>query len=298
MEINYNSAPGLESFLKLNGLGMHKKFGQNFLVNQEIRLRLVDALGAVPGEEVCEIGPGLGAMTRHLLDNELKVKAFEVDKGFIRVLHEYFDKDKRFTLIEGNVLKTWPNQAPAKFLLGNLPYNIAAALIGDFIEKKCFFQTMVITIQKELAQRMIAAPGSKDYSSFSVLCSSVYKVKKLMSVHRSSFYPQPHVDSYGIKLELSADYNRYPALFYPLVRALFLSRRKTIKNNLLDYIRGIVSVNNTGNEKSAAVYSDNICTLLLEKSRLNGMERAETLDIDTFLRLAQILEDMRILNRI
>lgn len=296
MEINYNSALALESFLKSRGLGMRKRYGQNFLVNPDTRLRLADALDARAGDAVWEIGPGLGAMTAILLNRKLQVQAFEIDTGFIGILHEFFDGETAFSLVEGDVLKTWPLQNPAPFLLGNLPYNIAAALIGGMIEKRRFFKCMVITVQKELALRMAAKPGTGDYSSFSVLCASMYRVKKLMSIHRSSFYPQPHVDSFGVKLELCSCPDRYPAVFYPLVRGLFASRRKIIKNNLADFlVNGFVHNGQVRKPPFINESVDDVCDYLLAQNKLSGRERAENLDIETFFRLAQTIDDMRIL---
>jgi len=288
MEINYNSATELDTLLKTEGLAMRKRYGQNFLTNPDARLRLADSLEAKAGDEVWEIGPGLGAMTRLLLDRGFRVKAFEVDPGFIRLLQKIFGKEAGFSLIEGDVLKTWPSQEPAPLLLGNLPYNIAAVLIGDLIEGQRFFRRMVVTVQKELAQRMTAAPGSENYSSFTVLCNSVYHAKKIMSIHRTSFYPQPHVDSCAVKLDHITEH-KYPGLFYPLVRALFASRRKMIKNNLNDFLSAVLG-DGIENKKI-----DEISAELLAMNRLTGMERAENLNLATFAGLAQTLEDMRLL---
>jgi 16S rRNA (adenine1518-N6/adenine1519-N6)-dimethyltransferase len=308
MEINYNSAAALKAFLEQEGLGMRKKFGQNFLINHETRERLADALGAAAGEPVWEIGPGLGAMTRLLLDRGLLVRAFEIDSGFIRILEELFGGEKNFSLVRGDVLKTWRGEAvceeaayeaPAEadhktlpettgsktYLLGNLPYNIAAALLADLIEKGRLFSRIVVTVQKEVALRMAAKAGSAEYSSFSVLCSSVYTVKPLMLIKGSSFYPRPNVDSQGLLLEQRKDAGpeNYPALFYPQVRQLFSSRRKMIKNNLL----GFLAARPGAGEKSGSLGAE-----ILDKSGLSGNERAENLKLEDFLTLAKTVENM------
>jgi len=280
--LNYNSASALKTFLDQEGLGMQKRFGQNFLINPQIRKSLVDALGANCKDEVWEIGPGLGAMTALLLDKELTVKAFEIDLGFIRILKSFFSGYDNFSLIEGDVLKTWKSPAretalhKAPFLLGNLPYNIAAVLIADLIEKKQIFSRMVITVQKETALRMSSPAGSKNYSSFSVLCASVYKVKPLMLIRRESFYPQPNVDSMGVLLE-KKETPYYPDIFYPLVRALFASRRKTIKNNLTVFLS-----------------SAELCTAVLKDNAIRENERAENLEVEAFLSLANSINNMRL----
>jgi 16S rRNA (adenine1518-N6/adenine1519-N6)-dimethyltransferase len=274
--INYNSAPALKTFLEQEGLGMRKKFGQNFLINPVTRKALADALDCKEGDEVWEIGPGLGAMTALLLEKNLTVRAFEIDTGFIRTLKEIFAEEKNFHLVEGDVMKTWSTQKNARFLLGNLPYNIAAVLIAELIEKGRLFMRMVVTVQKEVAMRMAASAGSPDYSSFSVLCASAYKVKPLMTIRPSSFYPQPNVDSMGVLFE-NKNPVEYPHVFYPMVRALFASRRKTIKNNLINFTS-----------------SKEICAALLRENGLSGNERAENLGLEVFLSLAKSLENMRI----
>jgi 16S rRNA (adenine1518-N6/adenine1519-N6)-dimethyltransferase len=286
--LNYNSASALRAFLDKEGLGMQKKFGQNFLINGETRKALVQALAAQDGDEVWEIGPGLGAMTVLLLEKGVNVKAFEIDLGFIRVLKNIFSENKKFVLVEGDVMKTWREHQTAPFLFGNLPYNVAAALLADFIENNRIFSRMVVTVQKEVAQRMTASAGTKDYSSFSVLCASAYKVKPLMTIRPSSFYPQPNVDSMAVLLE-KKDACKYPAVFYPLVRALFASRRKTIKNNLLTFLSS--RFGESLQDKSTV---QDLCASVLHSNSLNGGERAESLGQEAFLSLALSIDNMRI----
>jgi len=288
MIINYNSAAALRAFLDQEGLGMQKKFGQNFLINPETRKALVQSLDAQSGDEIWEIGPGLGAMTALLLETGLKVKAFEIDLGFIRVLKNIFSGNKNFTLVEGDVMKTWREHQGAPFLFGNLPYNVAAALLADLIENNRIFSRMVVTVQKEVALRMAASAGKPDYSSFSVLCASAYKVKPLMTIRPASFYPQPNVDSMAVILEKKAA-QKYPTVFYPLVRALFASRRKTIKNNLVTFLSSLFG--DSLQNKSAVQH---FAAAVLQNNSLNGAERAESLGIETFLSLALSIDNMRL----
>jgi 16S rRNA (adenine1518-N6/adenine1519-N6)-dimethyltransferase len=282
MEINYNSARELGAFLEAQGLGMRKKFGQNFLINRNVRTQLVDALAAEKGAAVWEIGPGLGAMTRELLDRGCLVRAFEIDPGFIRILSELFSGEPGLSLVEGDVLKTWRTAEGADFLLGNLPYNIGAAFLAALIEGGRFFTRMVVTVQKEVAQRAAAPPGSPDYSSFSVLCASAYRVRPLMTIRGASFFPAPHVDSRGLCFERVTPFRPRPALFYPLVRALFASRRKMIKNKLRLFI---------ASRSRGGPDLDSLTGEVLAAAGLGGHERAETLDIDVFEALAKSLED-------
>jgi len=281
-KINYNSSSALKTFLEEEGLGMRKKFGQNFLINPVTRQALVYALDCSAEDEVWEIGPGLGAMTTLLLEKGLYVRAFEIDAGFICVLKKIFAGKKNFSLVEGDVMKTWSAQRPARFLFGNLPYNVAAALLADLIEKRRLFTRIVVTVQKEIALRMAASAGSPEYSSFSVLCASAYTVRPLMVIRPSSFYPQPNVDSMGVLLEKkSSGTTQIPAVFFRLVRALFSSRRKTIKNNLTVFLSSI-----SGNLQD-------VCPSILSENGLTGNERAENLDFESFLSLAKSIENMR-----
>jgi 16S rRNA (adenine1518-N6/adenine1519-N6)-dimethyltransferase len=280
--INYNSPSALRTFLEEEGLGMRKKFGQNFLINPVTRQALIHALDCSAEDEVWEIGPGLGAMTALLLEKGLSVCTFEIDAGFIRILKKIFAGEKNFSLVEGDVMKIWSTQKPAQFLLGNLPYNVAAALLADLIEKGRLFTRIVVTVQKEVALRMTASAGSPEYSSFSVLCASAYTVKPLMAIRPSSFYPQPKVDSMGVLLEKkTSDIRQIPPVFFPLVRALFSSRRKTIKNNLTVFLSSIF-----GNLQD-------VCPLLLSENGLTGNERAENIDFESFLSLAKSIENVR-----
>ena len=298
--INYDSKHELRAFLDERGLGMRKKYGQNFLINPAIRMRLLDALELKPGDHVWEIGPGLGAMTKGLLDRGGQVTAFEIDPAFIGILKEIFaekltsgnsfNAEKAFTLIEGDVLKTWPQVKTEEdkdlFLMGNLPYNIAASLLAGFIEKQRFFKRIVVTVQREVALRMAAKPGSADYSSFSVLCSSVYKVNTIQTISASSFYPAPRVDSQGVYLDLLPRRETLPKLFYPLVRGLFLGRRKTIRNTLSQFAAsGIIMQegNIAGREMAAEI---------LARSGISGDRRPETLELHEFAALAAFMEDL------
>ena len=296
--VNYDSPQALRAFLDERGLGMRKRHGQNFLISSSVRTKLLDALDFSSGDSVWEIGPGLGAMTTGLLERRAKVTAFEIDPAFAKALTSFFSNDTdpacRFNLIQGDVLKTWQDTAStftnhkAKgeklFLLGNLPYNIAAALIADFIEKGFYFFRSVITVQREVAKRMCARPGSKDYSSFSVLCSSVYKLTPLALIKPASFYPAPRVDSQAVRMDILPPRN-LPKLFYPLVRSLFSSRRKTIRNTLSNFAVSVIL--KAGAEMSASDTAREV----LKKAGIAAEERPEKLGIDEFAALATFLED-------
>ena len=300
---DYDSPKEIKAFLDEHGIGMRKKFGQNFMINPRERSMLLDALELPAGGSVFEVGPGLGAMTKGLLERGAHVTSFEIDPAFAAALREFFGGNSAvsggsFRLVEGDVLKTWETvyKTPVDetdnglFLFGNLPYNIAAALIADFIEKACFFKRIVITVQREVAQRMAAAPGSADYSSFSVLCSSVYKVKLLKVIKGSSFYPAPRVDSQGVRMDIIQQPEKKPKLFYPLVRSLFSSRRKTIRNTLTAFASSVI-INRKLPEGPVLSAREAACETL-RKAGLSEDIRAETLSVHEFAALAAFLEEI------
>jgi 16S rRNA (adenine1518-N6/adenine1519-N6)-dimethyltransferase len=238
--LNYNSPSSIRTFLEERRLSAHKKFGQHFLINEEARNKLAEALAIRAGAPVWEIGPGLGAMTRLLLDRKARVTAFEIDHGFIGALREIFAPEiaeKRLTIVSGDVVKTWKTleAAPAgepPYLLGNLPYNIAGMLLADFIEGGRFFARAAVTVQKEVAARIVARRGEAGYSSLAVLFSLFYHVETICAMNGGFFYPPPRVDSAGFCFHPKDNAPRIAPDFFPLVRALFSQRRKTVYNNL------------------------------------------------------------------
>ncbi|WP_041396574.1 16S rRNA (adenine(1518)-N(6)/adenine(1519)-N(6))-dimethyltransferase RsmA [Gracilinema caldarium] len=292
--LDYDAPSALRRYLDEHGLGMQKKFGQNFLINGDVRKRLVQALELPIGAVVWEVGPGLGSMTVELIRQGALVKAFEIDRGFVRALYELIPVPSVFTLIEGDVLKTWPREAAKEqaegklcnYFLGNLPYNIAATLLADFIEKGRFFKRLVVTIQKEVAQRMLAKSGSKDYSSFTVLCSSAYTIKPLMVLKGPSFYPVPNVDSQAVLMDLRTDRNPMTdtPLFRSMVRSIFSNRRKNLKNNLISFLSSRYS--SLGKDLSSLVET------AITQAGLRSQQRAEELDLDAFIRLASKVESL------
>ena len=292
---NYNSGRELRAFLADRGLGMRKKFGQNFLINPRVRSGLLDAMELSEGDEVWEIGPGLGAMTAGLLERGARVTAFEIDPAFAAILKDFFAGEAgKFRLVEGDALKTWRevDAAPPSektLLFGNLPYNAAAALLADFIENGRFFRRMVVTVQREVALRMAAKPGTSDYSSFSVLCSSVYTIRPLFVIKGPSFYPAPRVDSQGVRLDL-LPCGELPRLFYPLVRGLFSSRRKAIRNTLSAFAASVIIKQVSPDGASSAARE--AAAEALKRANISGDRRPETLDRDEFAALAAFLEEI------
>ena len=280
---DYNSPLALKAFLDENGMAMQKKFGQNFLVNADARKKIIDSLDIDENSTVWEVGPGLGSMTDEILGRGAKLTAFEIDHGFARLVRQFFEnysEKGKFELVEGDVLKTWKKYSDehgvAQRFFGNLPYNVAATIIADTINEGVRFDKAVVTIQKEVAQRMIAKEGTENYSSFSVLCQWAYNVKNIVDLAGGNFWPVPNVASRAVLMTKREDFPRCknPKLFMKMLRQLFSSRRKTVRNNMLAL---------AGNEKT---------DLALEKAGIKGSVRAEDLSVDMLLKLSDALNEV------
>lgn len=280
---DYNSPIALKNFMDENNMAMQKKFGQNFLVNADARKKLVDVLDVKPGMKVWEVGPGLGSMTSGLLERGVNLTVFEIDHGFARLLTQFFEEyanSGNFSLVEGDVLKTWPkfakeNDIPERFF-GNLPYNVAATIIADTITKGFRFDKAVFTIQKEVGQRMNAKPGTEDYSSFSVLCQWAYDVKPVMDLAGGNFWPVPNVASRAVLMTKKKDFPKCenPELFRKMVRQIFTLRRKTLRNNLSRFVKA------------------EICDEALKIAGIEPSIRAENLSVEDLLKLSDALNSV------
>ena len=277
---DYNSAKNLKEILDQNGFSMQKKFGQNFLINPDARKKLIDCLDINENTKVWEIGPGLGAMTSEILERGADLTVFEIDRGFISLISEFFKpyaEKNKFRIIEGDVLKNWKKElekGKPDRLFGNLPYNIAATIIADTIENNIRFDKCVFTVQKEVAQRMCAKAGSEDYSSFSVLCNWAYDIKPVLDLNGNNFWPKPNVDSRAVIMTPKENFPccKEPEHFCKLQRALFSSRRKNVRNNLTGFIK---------NNDKALEY--------LKKAQIDPTLRAEVLSIEQILHLSDIM---------
>jgi 16S rRNA (adenine1518-N6/adenine1519-N6)-dimethyltransferase len=238
--MNPDSPAEIRSLLEERGLALKKRWGQNFLVNRGARERLVALLDPGQGQTIWEIGPGLGAMTGMLASTAGRVIAFEVDRGLCRYLQESLGGLPALTLVPGDFLLTWKDalavHGQPQRILGNLPYRSASLMLAELIEGDLRPERMVFTVQKELAERMASPPGRKSYSSFSVLCQACFTVTVRGDLQPGSFYPVPEVVSSVVEMMPRADApaGRTLQALSRLARALFSSRRKTIRNNAKD----------------------------------------------------------------
>ena len=193
---------------------------------------IAHALPKSSPEPVQEIGPGLGALTRALLTLGHTVEAFEVDQGLIRWLQTEFQGEPRFRLIQGDALKTLPQNPPRPIVCGNLPYAISTPLLAQLALRADPPQTVVVTLQKEVADRYAAPPRTPDYGAVSVLLQSVFKMERIRQLPPEVFYPRPQVDSTVLRL-IRRD--RVPGdreAFHAFVKKGFSQRRKKLKGLL------------------------------------------------------------------
>jgi 16S rRNA (adenine1518-N6/adenine1519-N6)-dimethyltransferase len=279
VSLNYDSPASLQAFLNDQGYNALKRWGQNFLINAGARRQILAALELKPGEPVWEVGPGLGALTHHLVEAGHPLTVFEIDPGYVGFLRQEFgEAPAGFTVIEGDVVKTWKTVPRASVkTVGNLPYNAASAIIADFIEGGFFPEVFVVTVQLEMAQRMTAVPGTKNHSSFSVLCQSVFRVEDVVTLKPGSFYPPPEVTSRVVRLR---PHGLYPGLdhrrFSTFVRECYSSRRKTLRNNL-------------PGAAAALTVSDEALSAAFAGAGIDLGLRAETLSVRQFVDVFQRL---------
>lgn len=214
-----------------------KRFGQNFLRAPHVVAQIVAAANLAPGDRVMEIGPGMGALTGELLAAGAEVLACEVDRDLAEALHRR--GETRLHVHLGDVLKAdWPEllAEPPYKLVANLPYNISSQVVFRILDHRHLFSRLVLMFQKEVGERLLAAPGTRDYGILSVLVQNWYTVGRVARVAPGCFFPPPKVESVVLRFDPRpqplapvAD----EAAFRQLVKAVFAQRRKTLRNGLL-----------------------------------------------------------------
>jgi len=236
--MNYESPKEIAALLESKGLSLKKRYGQNFLIGRGARERIVAAIDPKPADRIWEIGPGIGSITDLLAGRVAGLTVFEIDRGFLPILESRFGAFAGFRLVPGDFLATWEGvraeEGLPNLIFGNLPYSSASAIIAALVKGGAEGVRVVVTVQREVAERIAARPGTKAYNGFSILCQWAYAVSAHGDLKPGSFFPAPEVTSSVIELRprnrpVLADRE----LFFGLTRHLFGARRKTIRNNLL-----------------------------------------------------------------
>ena len=254
---------------------MSKKLGQNFLIKRGIVDEIVHAAELTPGEPVLEVGPGIGTLTQGLAQSGADVTAIELDRRLLEVLDTTLASYDNVRIVHGDVLKldvpTIMNHKPFK-VVANLPYYITTPIIMSLLESKLPIERLVVMVQKEVALRMVAKPGTKDYGALSVAVQYYTEPDIVLDVPPKSFLPAPAVTSSVIRCVLR---DKPPVdvidekLFFRVVKAGFAQRRKTFANTM----------------KTTGLSKDRI-EELLAKANIDGQRRGETFSLQEFADVA------------
>ncbi len=267
----------IKQILKQEQLSISKYRGQNFLVDSNIKDRIISALDLKSGENVLEIGPGLGALTDDLAVSGAFITAVEKDKGLYRVLKQRLSASQNLNLIHEDILNYKLSGKKIK-VIGNLPYYISTPIVCFLLEENRNKLTDIfVTVQYEVGKRLAAEKNTKDYSSISVFTRYFTRPEILFTIPKKAFYPQPKVDSVFLRLEL----REKPAVqvdderqFFKIVRKCFGQRRKTILNSLTHKL-------NKGQKQAVQECLQGVIDL---------QSRPENLSLSDFARIANHLE--------
>lgn len=270
------------------GFSFQKKFGQNFLIDENVVEKIVRDAGVTKDDFVLEIGPGIGTMTQILCENVREVVAVEIDDKLIPILTEdtlsWYDN---VTVIHEDILKldivklaNERNGGKPIKVVANLPYYITTPIIMGLFESHVPLDSITIMVQKEVADRMQVGPGTKDYGALSLAVQYYAKPQIILNVPASCFMPRPNVDSAVIQL---TRYEKPPVevkdehLMFRLIRASFNQRRKTMTNSV-------------GNSPELSVSKEQMAAAL-EKCGLSATVRGEALTLAQFAELANVLSE-------
>jgi len=273
------------ALLRRYELRPRKGLGQSFLVSSAVRDLMLRAAALGPDDLVLEIGPGTGTLTEGLVERAGRVIAIERDPGLFRVLAERLGARPSLRLLCADALTvdymallgeslTPPHRAK---VVSNLPYSVATPLILRLIRLREHISSLLVMVQREVAQRLLARPGQEGYSSLTLCCQYHAEVEAVAQVSAAAFYPRPAVDSTLVRLELLPSPRvtvRSPDLLFRVVRAAFGQRRKTIRNALLG---GGIVADSTSLER------------ILARVDIDPKRRGETLALTEFARLADHL---------
>lgn len=279
-----NAARTKEVLAKYN-MSAKKKFGQNFLIDSHVLEGIVEAAGVTDEDLVLEIGPGIGSLTQYLAEAAGKVVAVEIDKTLLPVLADTLSEYDNVTVINQDILKVDLDEIvsenggrPIK-VVANLPYYITTPIIMKLFESRARIESITVMVQKEVADRMAAGPGGKDYGSLSLAVGYYAKAVTVMDVPPSSFIPQPNVGSAVVNLSRYAEPRvkvQDEKRLFEMVRTAFNQRRKTLSNSL-------------SNNPALGVSRQEVAEALL-KMGVDEKARGEILTLEQFAELSDILQ--------
>lgn len=277
----------IKEILDRFGFKFSKSLGQNFLIDGNIVRNIVKGADINKDDYVLEIGPGIGTLTEELALNAKKVVSVEIDKKLLPILEYTLSKYDNVEIVNGDILKIDIQElideklggGPVK-VVANLPYYVTTPIIAKLIEDELNIESITVMVQKEVADRIVANPGNKQYGSLTVFVNFYSEPEILLPVPKTVFMPQPKVDSAVIRLNINKniiDVDR--KLFFKVVKAAFNQRRKTILNSLSNKELGL------DKEKTKEI---------LERCNISLNERAENLKIEDFIKISKTLPSLNI----
>ncbi|PKM64169.1 MAG: 16S rRNA (adenine(1518)-N(6)/adenine(1519)-N(6))-dimethyltransferase, partial [Firmicutes bacterium HGW-Firmicutes-20] len=261
--------------------GANKTFGQNFIIDPSVVDKISDLAQVDRNTAVMEIGPGLGGLTEYLCYKAKKVISIEIDDHMIEILKKTVGHFENLEVIHQDFLQfdstTWiAKQKAAGYsvaVCANLPYYITTPILFQLFESPVLPDSITVMMQKEVALRFSAKPSTKDYNALSVIVQYLFNVQLVLNVPKQVFLPMPKVDSAVIRFTPKNKHNiKNQDQFFKLIKACFKQRRKTLSNNLTEYLK----------DRNHAVEA-------LNQSLIDPSRRAETCDLSDFIRLYEVL---------
>ncbi|GAE27842.1 dimethyladenosine transferase [Halalkalibacter wakoensis JCM 9140] len=275
-----------KEILNKYGFSFKKSLGQNFLIDTNVLRNIVDAASVSEKTGVIEVGPGIGALTEQLAKRAKKVVSFEIDQRLLPVLDETLAPYDNVTIIHSDVLKANIHEAIKEnfqdvddiMVVANLPYYVTTPILMKLLEEHLPIRGIVVMIQAEVADRIAAKPGTKDYGALSIAAQYFAEAERVLTVPATVFVPQPRVDSAVLRLTIRKE----PAVnvsdesyFFQVFHACFANRRKTILNNL---------VHNLGPKERKPEIEE-----ALDEAGIDPKRRGETLSLEEFAALSESL---------
>ena len=255
-----------------------KRWGQNFLIDKNLKDKILRKLELGAEDTVIEIGPGFGELTLDLARRAKNVFAIEKDKKIVSILKDMLELFPNVTLIEKDFLDVDIKEIARRkkiIIYGNIPYYITSPLIEKLFDNISLVKSIYLVVQREIANRILAMPGSKDIGRLSLYVQYYTEPRRLFKIGKGAFYPSPKVESVFLKLEVLKKrkvYVKDEPLFFKIIKKAYSQRRKTILN----------SISGEGVDKGALSH-------ILKRAKLNPKARAEELSLSDFARLANAL---------
>ncbi|MBQ3869791.1 MAG: 16S rRNA (adenine(1518)-N(6)/adenine(1519)-N(6))-dimethyltransferase RsmA [Clostridia bacterium] len=275
----------IKSVLSEVGAAPDKKFGQNFLISERVVAAIAENCGASAEDGILEIGPGLGTLSRELCGRYAKVVAVEIDGKMTDVLALTMKDADNFTVINQDIMKTDIKRLVSEqfgemnvTVCANLPYYITSPVIMALLESGAGFDNVTVMIQKEVAARLTAKPGTPDYGAITPAVEYRAEIKRLFTVPAGCFYPAPKVDSAVIRMKIRKTPPVDPRdkeLMFEIIRASFMMRRKTLSNAVSSVL---------------GISRDTVCGALNDCG-LDAAVRGEALSLYDFSRLSDAIKD-------